>query len=106
MIYKFQRKATGDVLMLGPGGDEVLRTMGIAPTTQGIIELATMAAAIKALEPAVARDNAARDPSGPAAREGAAPPDDGGVTLRQSAWPLAEMIKRAQAAREPIVWGV
>ena len=106
MIYKFQCKATGDVLMLGPGGDEVLRAMGIGPATQGIIEPAAMSAAIKALEAAVARVSVAQDPSGPAAREGAVSPEDDGVILRQRAWPLAEMIKRAQAAREPIVWGV
>jgi len=44
--------------------------------------------------------------SGSAAREGEAQPGEGGVSLRQRAWPLAEMMKRARAVGEPIVWGV
>ncbi|WP_298826581.1 DUF1840 family protein [uncultured Piscinibacter sp.] len=105
MIYKSQCKATGDVLMLGLGGDEVPRAMGIALATRGVIEPAARSVAIEAIEAAVARDSAAQDLSGHAAREGAAPPEDGGMTLRQRAWPLTEMIKRAQAARKPIVTG-
>ena len=106
MIYKFQCKATGDVLMLGPVGDEVLRAIGIAPAARGIIEPAGMSAAIEAIEAAVARDDMALGPSGSAAREGEAQPGEGGVSLRQRAWPLAEMMKRARAVGEPIVWGV
>ena len=28
------------------------------------------------------------------------------VALRQRLWPLVEMLRRAQAAGEPVVWGV
>jgi len=42
MIYKFKSKAAGDVIMMGPNGDEVLRTIGKAPAPKGIIEPSAM----------------------------------------------------------------
>jgi hypothetical protein len=107
MIYKFKSKAAGDVIMMGPTGDDVLRLIGKSPAPKGIIESADMAAAIGALERAVAADEAARAQADKeAAAEGrrAAPRD--GVTLRQRAWPLVEMMKRSSAEGADIVWGV
>ncbi len=108
MIYKFKSKAAGDVIMLEASGDKVLALIGKDKTPQGIIEPAQMPAAIQALSEAVAADDAAR------ARRAAGEetPDDepaGGrdpISLRQRVWPLVEMMKRAQAADAPIVWGV
>ncbi|HEX3139553.1 MAG TPA: DUF1840 domain-containing protein [Rhizobacter sp.] len=105
MIYKFKSKAAGDVIMMGPGGDAVLRIIGKEPAAKGIIEPADMPAAMKAIEQAVAADEAARKQPEPDDDETKAPKGDG-ITLRQRAWPLLEMMKRAQAAGEPIVWGV
>ena len=104
MIYKFQSRASGDVIMMGPNGDEVLRLIGKQPAAQGIIPVDAMPTAIAALEQAVAADDhhdrAAeaddREPSG--AR--------GGVTLKQRVWPLLEMLKRSAAEKHDIVWGV
>lgn len=99
MIYKFRSKAAGDLIMLGPQGDQVLRAIGREPAAQGIIEPAAMAAAIAALEAAVAAEAVdgaeAEDHERPRA-----------VSLRQRAWPMIEMLKRAQAAGQPVVWGV
>jgi hypothetical protein len=36
MLYKFKSKAAGDVIMLGPNGDQVLRLLGRAPAPSGI----------------------------------------------------------------------
>jgi hypothetical protein len=104
MIYKFKSKAAGDVIMMGPGGDAVLRIIGKEPAAKGIIEPASMPGAMKAIEQAVAADEAARKPDTDD-DEGKAPKGDG-VSLRQRAWPLLEMMKRAHSAGEPIVWGV
>lgn len=100
MIYRFRSPATGDVVMLGPNGDELLRLVGREPASKGIIEPAAMPAAITALKAAVA---AAEAP----------PPDDGedhepsrGISLRQRVWPVVQMLERALAAGEPVVWGV
>lgn len=102
MIYKFKSKAAGDVIMLGPNGDQILRVMGREPAPKGIIEPADMAGAIAAIEAAIAAEEApADDEDGDDAKQGPR-----AVSLRQRAWPLVEMMKRAQAANEPIVWGV
>lgn len=102
MIYKFKSKAAGDVIMLGANGDRVLELIGKDRTPQGIIEPGQMAAAIAALSAAVAADDAARA-AADAGEDGAGRPE--GISLRQRAWPLVEMMKRALAEEEPIVWG-
>jgi len=96
MIYKFKSKATGDVIMLQAHGDQVLRLIGREPAPKGIIEAADLPAAMRALQEAAAQSQA---PS---------PDSDGerGVGLKQRVWPMVEMMKRALAADEPIVWGV
>ena len=107
MIYKFKSKAAGDVIMTGPAGDEVLRVIGKAPASQGIVEAGSMSAAIAAIEQAVAADEAARaQAEKEAAAEGRKLAPRDGVTLRQRAWPLAEMMKRSVTEGADIVWGV
>lgn len=107
MIYKFKSKAAGDLIMMGPSGDQVLRIVGKAPAPQGIIEPAAMAAAIAAIERAVADDEATRAQAEREAQaEGRTLAPREGVSLRQRAWPMVEMLRRAQAADKEIVWGV
>ena len=107
MIYKFKSKSAGDVIMMGPNGDEVLRIIGRAPAAKGIIEAADMPAAIQAIEQAVAADEAQRKQAeDEAAAEGRKLSARDGVTLRQRAWPLVEMMKRARSEGKEIVWGV
>lgn len=112
MIYKFKSKAGGDVLMLGPNGDALLRTLGRTPAAQGIIEPAAMAAAIQTIEQAVLADDAARAAAGQAAAaDGAKDSRDGrdgrdGISLRQRFWPMVDLLKRALAEGQAVVWGV
>ena len=107
MIYKFKSKAAGDVIMMGPSGDHVLHIIGKTPAPKGIIEPAAMPAAIAAIEQAVVDEEAARKQAeADAAAEGRTLPPAEGVTLRQRAWPLVEMLKRALAANKEVVWGV
>jgi len=94
MIYKFKSKAAGDVIMLQPHGEQLLRLIGREPAAKGIIEVADMPAAIRALQDAAAQGDAA-DADG-----------ERGVGLKQRVWPMIEMMKRTHAAGEPIVWGV
>lgn len=103
MIYKFKSKATGDLIMLGPHGNQLMALLGREPAPKGIIEVTAMPAALAALQ-------AAMD-----AEEAALPGDDdaddeaGGaraVALRQRLWPMIEMLRRAHAAGVPVVWGV
>lgn len=107
MIYKFKSKAAGDVIMMGPVGDDVLRLIGKPSAAQGIIEVNAMSAAMAALEQAVAADEAARaQAEKEAAAEGRTLPPREGVSLRQRAWPLVEMMKRSRSEGADIVWGV
>ncbi|MEP6874884.1 MAG: DUF1840 domain-containing protein [Burkholderiales bacterium] len=107
MIYKFKSKAAGDVIMMGPTGDDVLRVIGKSSGATGIIEVAAMPAAIAALEQAIAADEAARaQAEKDAAAEGTKLAPRDGVTLRQRAWPLVDMMKRSIAEKADVVWGV
>jgi len=105
MIYKFRSKAAGDTMMLGPQGDQFLRAIGREPSAQGIIEPAAMPAALVALQQAIEQDDAARvlRPDDEALLEAAGRDP---IALRRRLWPMVEMIRRAQAADEPVVWGV
>jgi hypothetical protein len=105
MIYKFRSKAAGDVVMLGANGDQLLRALGREPAAKGIIEVAAMPAAIAALERAVA-DEEARGAGDENDDAGDEPHATRGIGLRQRVWPMVEMMRRSQAAGEPIVWGV
>jgi Domain of unknown function (DUF1840) len=83
----------------------LLKLIGKDPTPSGIVEVAQMPAAIAALEAAVAQDEAAR-----AQRAGGDEAEDPtgaqGISLRQRVWPMVELMRRAQAADQVIVWGV
>ena len=96
MIYKFKSKAAGDVIMLQPHGDQLMRLIGREPAAKGIIEIAAMPAAIGALQEAAAQAQPVADGEG----------GERGVSLKQRVWPMIEMMKRSHAAGEPIVWGV
>jgi len=101
MIYKFKSKAAGDVIMLGPNGDQMLRLIGHEPAAKGIVDVEQLAAAIAALREAVRRDEA---PAEAEDDEGAG--GSGNVSLRQRLWPVIDLFERSLAAREPVVWGV
>ncbi|MDP3619308.1 MAG: DUF1840 domain-containing protein [Ramlibacter sp.] len=98
MLYKFKSKAAGDVIMLEPNGKQVLQIIGKDAGPKGIIEPSQMDAAIAALESAIVREEADRE------TETEQKPD--GISLRQRALPLIDMMRRAKAANEEIVWGV
>ncbi len=109
-MYRFKSKADGDLIMMSPVGDQMLRLIGREPSAQGIIEVAALPAAIAALERAIADADAGN--TGNTGEAGAAAGDDDGndrargVGIRQRAWPLLEMMRRSLAQRADIVWGV
>lgn len=100
--------------MLGPHGDALLRALGREPSARGIIEPAHIPAALAALQAAIEADEAARAARGPGGQAEAIDDAAGGVegagregvSLRQRLWPMVEMLRRAQAEDEPVVWGV
>ena len=107
MLYKFRSKAGGDVIMMGPTGDQILRLLGREPSAQGIVTKTDMAVAIAALEQAVSNDEAAFAAAvAEAQKTGEATPKRIGIQLRQRAWPLIELMRHAQRENEDVVWGV
>lgn len=107
MLYKFKSKAAGDLIMLEPNGRQVLQIIGKDPGPKGIIEPAQMGAAIQALEAAIERDEAEqKQADADAQAKGDKPARGEGISLRQRAVPLVDMLRRAQKDGEDIVWGV
>ena len=104
-MYRFKSKADGDLIMMAPVGDQILRILGREPAARGIIEVAALPAAIRALEEAIAAAELARRE----ARRSDEDDDERGaeaVGLAQRAWPMLEMMRRSLAEHADIVWGV
>ena len=59
-MYRFKSKADGDLIMMAPVGDQLLRAIGREPAPKGIIEAAALPQAIAALEQAIAAAELAR----------------------------------------------
>lgn len=114
MLYKFKSKATGDLIMLQPDGRRLLEIIGkVTPedketaATLGILPPEQMAAAISALLTAVAHEEAAQKAArDEALRRGVTPPRFEAISLRRRTQPFLDMLRRAQAAGQPVVWGV
>lgn len=107
MLYCFKSKAAADVVMLSESGDAVLRLMGREPALQGILEAAALPGLLQALEAGVAEDDAQFQRAVDAAKAAGEPvPRRHGVSLRQRAWPLHELMTRSQREGADVVWGV
>lgn len=101
MIYKFKSAAAGDLIMLSPQGDQLLRILGREPAPKGIFEPGDMPGLLVTLQAAIAAES-----PDPAAATEDDPVKSTAVGLRQRLWPMIDMLRRCHAAREPIVWGV
>jgi uncharacterized protein DUF1840 len=101
-MYRFKSKADGDLLMMEPVGDQILRILGREPASQGILSVDALPAAIAALQQAIAEAEPKRAGHDDAEAEGGAV----AVGLAQRAWPMLEMMRRSLAERADIVWGV
>ena len=96
--------------MLEPNGRQILTIIGKSPegtNAKGILLPADMPGAILALQDAVAQDEQKRTQMAKDAKEaGVAAPKPEGVSLKQRALPMIEMLKRCHQADKEIVWGV
>ena len=104
MSVTFKSKATGDLFMVSAHAHALLEAMGKSTDPTGILTVEQMPAALVALR---ALPDQAPDEDGGIDDEADPPHEDhDGVSLHKRAWPLVKMIEEAQAAAEPIVWGV
>ena len=110
MIYTFKSKATGDLIMLQPNGEAILKIIGKADSEQlrrGIVLPEELEQAIHALQQAVAQEEQSRAElvqQALAAGQTAPPPPT--VSLRQRSHPFIQMAQRCLAEKKEIVWGV
>ena len=96
MLYKFKSKDTGDLIMLEVNGRRVLEIIGQDAGPKGIILPEQMPAAIRALQPAMAQEEADEKAEGPI----------DGLSLRQRATPFVEMLEHNYQSGNQVVWGV
>ncbi len=102
MLITFKSKASGDVIMLGQNGQEMLRLLGKdADASQGIFTAEQLPGAITLLRRAVAAEKERR----PAPTESGSNADQG-VHLSQRALPVLELLERALQGDAPVTWGV
>jgi cyclopropane-fatty-acyl-phospholipid synthase len=111
MLYKFKSKATGDLVMLQPNGKRVLEIIapgtGIGTGDKGIIQPGQMAAAVAALQAAIAQEEAQQAQAEQEAKAaGQTPPRRAEVSLRQRTQPFIAMLQRAEKEKADVVWGV
>ena len=107
--YEFKSKATGRLILLGRSGEQLLRVIGREPSPTGIIATEGMPTAIEAIAAAIEKEEAQAQrlpANGALVTDGNDASRGDGVTLRQRAWPLVEMMKQAHRDGEAIVWGV
>lgn len=106
MLYKFKTKAAGDLIMLEADGRRLLEIIGKDPGPTGIILPEQMAAALSALDQAIAQEASRQRESEETARAEGREPAGPAVSLRQRAVPLMDMLRRAAKADHAITWGV
>jgi hypothetical protein len=106
MLFKFKSRATADVIMLEPGGRQILQIIGKSPDEpHGIVTAEQIPAAIRALEAAVAAEEAARAQSrDEETEEGTGQEPQAAVSLRQRAVPFIDMLRRSAAEGYDVVW--
>lgn len=111
-MIRFKSKAAGDVLMLQDHADRLLQALGREPAPRGIFEVQHMGLIRERLQQAIDDDarrraeQAGSAGSAAAVHEAFGAADAGDLPLRQRWWPMMELLRHAQDAEEPIVWGV
>ena len=105
MIFQFHSKAGSDVIMLSDLSQRIFDILDHPLEKRGILVAERLPEFISRLESAIAADVASKSsvPNKPADSDREKPTAD---RLGQRAFPFLELMKQANAANEPIVWGV
>jgi hypothetical protein len=108
MLYKFKSQVSSDVIMLEPNGRQILQIWGKfeeGVAAKGILLPEDMPAAKAALEAAIAAEDAHRAQAALDAQAHGEDSHIAGISLRQRAMPLLDMLQRSLKAQKEIVWG-
>lgn len=108
MLYRFSSRATADLIMLGPNGDQVMGLLGKPKGEDGVLRWNEAHAAINRLRAEVdAQEAAARQAEKDALETGKTLKlDPNAVSLRQRVQPLIEMLQRAAKEESDVTWRV
>ncbi|MFH1871596.1 MAG: DUF1840 domain-containing protein [Pseudomonadota bacterium] len=107
MLITFKSKASGDVIMLGENGKEMLRLLGKdADDSKGIFTADQLPGAIAALKQAIADDKASPDASQMEKPVNGSYDAGDGVRLYHRALPVLELMERAMQEDAYVTWGV
>lgn len=107
-MITFSCKVAGDIPMLQAHGTRLLALIGKSPRGDGIITLEQIPQALAALREAIAQESAPAQRTDDAQTVSTAgdETDVEEVGLRQRAFPLIQMLERALAAEQPVLWNV
>ncbi|MBS0357159.1 MAG: DUF1840 domain-containing protein [Proteobacteria bacterium] len=107
MLIIFKSPASGDVIMFGKNGKEMLEVLGKdKDDAKGIFTVEQLPAAIDTLKAAIADDKARQAGKDDDEDEQEAKPGGGGVSFFQRAVPLLELLERSLKDKVPVTWGV
>lgn len=107
MLIKFKSKASGDVIMLGESGKEILRLLGKdADDSKGIFSADQLPGAIAVLKQAIAVDKALPHPRQMEKSIDTQYDAGDSVRLHQRAFPVLELMERALQEDTYVTWGV
>lgn len=107
MLIIFKSPASGDVIMFGKNGKEMLEVLGKdKEDAKGIFTVEQLPAAIDTLKAAIAADKARQANKEDDEDEQDVKPGGGGVSFFQRAVPLLELLERSLKDKVPVTWGV
>lgn len=107
MLIKFKSKASGDVIMLGESGKEILRLLGKdAADSKGIFSVEQLPGAIATLKNAVAADKDLPHPDQMEKPMNTNIDAGDSVHLHQRAFPVIELLERSLQENTYVTWGV
>ena len=90
-MIRFHSKSGADILMLRAHADAVLRALGREPAAQGIFEEQDIQQALNHFD--------AQPPAEPPEDD-----EDDAPHLSRRAWPLLQLLRRAQADGQAVIW--
>ncbi len=111
MLITFKSASSADVLMFGDSAKKILAAIGKdAGDAQGIVTVEQLPQAISRLRAAIEEDRANQTRPSEADQDAAHEKGETGmaapVGFAQRAWPLLDMLERAQRDGVPVTWGV
>ncbi|NMG29676.1 DUF1840 domain-containing protein [Aromatoleum evansii] len=106
MLITFKSAASGDVMMFGENGKELLSVLGKdQDADKGIVTVEQLPGAIAALRTAIEADKSTKREQ-PDTDEDADRQPDHRIQLAQRALPLLELLERSLQDKVPVTWGV